>query len=207
MFKRYSGSSTPEETNAPAPQQPVSQPQAAPAAAPQPAATPAQAPAQPQYQQTSGTVSITAAPASTATGASSVGKRNVLSNDVEIKGNIKFENDLLVDGKIDGEINSNGTLTIGEQARIKAEIKTRSVVVYGKVHGNITVTDRVELKSSAEVIGDIKGAVLSIEAGAVFVGKSMVGAPSSVPAAENKAAPAGNANSEKKSETAPAVAK
>ena len=103
--------------------------------------------------------------------------RNVLSSDVEIKGTVKFEHDLIVDGKIEGDIQSTGNLTVGENARIKAEIKTGTIVVYGKVHGNMTATDRVELKSSAEVIGDIKAKVLTIEAGAIFVGKSTVGTP------------------------------
>jgi cytoskeletal protein CcmA (bactofilin family) len=108
--------------------------------------------------------------------------RNVLSSDVEIKGSVKFTNDLVVDGKIEGEISSEGSLTVGENARIKAEVKTATVVVYGKVHGNLTATDRVELKSSAEVVGDIKAKTLSIEAGAIFVGKSTVGTPAQAPA-------------------------
>jgi cytoskeletal protein CcmA (bactofilin family) len=108
--------------------------------------------------------------------------RNVLSTDVEIKGTVKFTNDLVVDGKIEGEIASDGNLTVGENARIKAEVKTATVVVYGKVHGNINATDRVELKSSAEVVGDIKAKTLSIEAGAIFVGKSTVGTPANLPA-------------------------
>ena len=87
-----------------------------------------------------------------------------------------------MDGKIEGEISSDGNLTVGENARIKAEIKTATVIVYGKVHGNITATDRVELKASAEVVGDIKAKTLSIEAGAIFVGKSTVGTPAQVPA-------------------------
>ena len=108
--------------------------------------------------------------------------RNVLSTDVDIKGTVKFTNDLVVDGKIEGEINSDGNLTVGENARLKAEIKTATIVVYGKVHGNLTATDRVELKASAEVVGDIKAKTLSIEAGAIFVGKSTVGTPANLPA-------------------------
>jgi cytoskeletal protein CcmA (bactofilin family) len=108
--------------------------------------------------------------------------RNILSSDVEIKGTVKFTNDLVVDGKIEGEISSDGNLTIGENARIKAEVKTATIIVYGKVHGNLTATDRVELKSSAEVVGDIKAKTLSIEAGAIFVGKSTVGTPAQAPA-------------------------
>jgi cytoskeletal protein CcmA (bactofilin family) len=126
------------------------------------------------------------APARTAPAAT----RNILSTDVEIKGTVKFTNDLVVDGKIEGEINSDGSLTVGENARIKAEIKTATVVVYGKVHGNITATDRVELKASGEVVGDIKAKTLAIEAGAIFVGKSTVGTPAQAPAAAQPAAKA-----------------
>lgn len=139
-----------------------------------------------------------AAPVRTAPSAT----RNVLSSDVEIKGSVKFTNDLVVDGKIEGDIASDGNLTVGENARIKAEIKTATVVVYGKVHGNLTVTDRVELKSSAEVIGDIKAKTLSIEAGAIFVGKSTVGTPSQAPA---QSAPAKAATPAAATATTPAA--
>jgi cytoskeletal protein CcmA (bactofilin family) len=118
------------------------------------------------------------APPSSSSRPSAGATRNVLSSDVEIKGTVKFQHDLIVDGKIEGDIQSAGNLTVGENARIKAEIKTGSIVIYGKVHGNMTAVDRIELKSSAEVIGDIKAKTLSIEAGAIFVGKSTVGTPS-----------------------------
>jgi cytoskeletal protein CcmA (bactofilin family) len=122
--------------------------------------------------------------------------RNVLSSDVDIKGTVKFTNDLVVDGKIEGEISSEGNLTVGENARLRAEIKCGTVVVYGKVHGNLTATDRVDLKSSAEVVGDIKAKTLAIEAGAIFVGRSTVGTPSTPAAAPAKpAAAAAPANS------------
>ena len=100
--------------------------------------------------------------------------KNLLSADVEIKGSIKFTNDLTIDGKVEGEINSAGTLTIGENAEIKGEIKTKSVTVLGKVNGNITVEERCELKGHAVLNGDLKAARLVIEDGATFVGKSEV---------------------------------
>jgi len=100
--------------------------------------------------------------------------KNILSADVEIKGSIKFQNELTVDGKVEGEINSTGTLTVGENSEIKGEIKTKSVTVLGKVHGNITVEERCELKSRAVLYGDLKAARLVIEDGATFVGKSEV---------------------------------
>lgn len=102
--------------------------------------------------------------------------KNILSSDVEIKGTLKFSNDLIIDGKIDGEVSSDGDLTVGENARIKGDITTRSVTVFGKVTGNISVSDRCELKQNAELVGDIKAGKLAIEEGATFMGSSSVGA-------------------------------
>ena len=87
--------------------------------------------------------------------------KDVLSSDVEIKGSIKFQKELLIDGKVEGEINSDGVLTIGENADIRGEIKTKSITVYGKVQGNITVGERCELKSRCTLQGDLKAAVSS----------------------------------------------
>src|SRR5260221_7912281 len=100
--------------------------------------------------------------------------KNLLSADVEIKGSIKFQNELIIDGKVEGEITSAGVLTVGENAEIRGEIKTKSVTVLGKVHGNITVEERCELKGRAVLQGDLKAARLVIEDGATFVGKSEV---------------------------------
>jgi cytoskeletal protein CcmA (bactofilin family) len=100
--------------------------------------------------------------------------KDILSSDVEIKGSIKFQKELLIDGKVEGEINSDGVLTIGENAVIHGEIKTKSITVYGKVQGNITVGERCELKSRCTLQGDLKAARLVIEEGATFIGKSEV---------------------------------
>jgi cytoskeletal protein CcmA (bactofilin family) len=100
--------------------------------------------------------------------------KDILSKDVEIKGSIKFQKELMIDGKVEGEIHSDGVLTIGENADIRGEIKTKSITVYGKVHGNITVGERCELKSRCTLQGDLKAARLVIEEGATFIGKSEV---------------------------------
>ena len=101
--------------------------------------------------------------------------KNVLANDVEIKGSIKFSHDLIIDGKIEGEVSSDGSLTVGENALIKGEIKTRAVTLFGKVEGNITVQERCELKSNAVLVGDVTAGTLAIEEGATFLGRSQVG--------------------------------
>src|SRR5437764_826878 len=106
--------------------------------------------------------------------------KDILSSDVEIKGSIKFQKELLIDGKVEGEINSDGVLTIGENADIRGEIKTKSIIVFGKVQGNISVAERCELKSKCTLQGDLNAARLVIEEGATFVGKSEVTTGASV---------------------------
>ena len=101
--------------------------------------------------------------------------KNVLGNDVEINGSIKFSDHLITDGKIEGEVISNGILTIGENAMIKGEVKTRSAIIFGKVEGNITVQERCEIKNKAILVGDIAAGTLAIEEGATFMGQSRVG--------------------------------
>ena len=123
--------------------------------------------------------------------------KNILSSDVEIKGKLRFSNDLIIDGRIEGEVNSEGDLTVGENAQIVGDIKTRSVVVFGKVHGNISVTDRCELKQNAELHGDVVANKLAIEEGAAFLGASTVGGPakpsgSSKPASSPSPNPGGS---------------
>jgi cytoskeletal protein CcmA (bactofilin family) len=101
--------------------------------------------------------------------------KNSLANDVEIKGSIKFANEFIFDGKLEGEITSNdGILTVGESGDVHGEVKAKSVIVMGKVHGNITVNERCELRSRSQLIGDLRAARLIIEEGATFVGKSEV---------------------------------
>ena len=114
--------------------------------------------------------------------------KNILSSDVEIKGTLKFSNDLIIDGRIEGEVNSEGDLTVGENAHIQGDVKTRSVTVFGKIKGNINVTDRCELKQNAHLEGDVVAGKLAIEEGAVFMGSSAVGGPAKTAAKPGGAA-------------------
>jgi cytoskeletal protein CcmA (bactofilin family) len=100
--------------------------------------------------------------------------KNVLNSDVEIKGNIKFSGELSLDGKLEGEIHTDGTLQLGDSAVINGNINAQSVVVRGKVHGNITAREKIEIKSKAELFGDIRASKLVIEEGVTYVGKTEV---------------------------------
>ncbi len=115
--------------------------------------------------------------------------RNVLNYDVTVVGTLKFTDDLLVDGSVEGQITSDGVLTVGSNASIQAgdkdkvAVRTKSAIVQGKVTGDIVVTDRVVLAQGAEVLGDVTADKITIEEGAVFVGFCRVGNPSMMPAA------------------------
>ncbi len=100
---------------------------------------------------------------------------NVLTQGIEINGSIKFSNDMIIDGKIDGEIVSDkGKVTIAENANIKGDVKAGEVKLYGKVEGTIS-SERCELKEKSFLKGDIKTKTLSMEEGATLQGSTQIG--------------------------------
>jgi cytoskeletal protein CcmA (bactofilin family) len=102
------------------------------------------------------------------------GNKNVLTSDVEIHGTLKFAGELTFEGKLEGEIVSDGTLQLGDSTVVNGNINANSVIVRGKVNGNVTAKDKLEIKAKAELFGDIKAAKLVIEEGVTFVGKTEV---------------------------------
>jgi cytoskeletal protein CcmA (bactofilin family) len=115
------------------------------------------------------------------------GSKNVLNSDVELKGTLKFTGELTFDGKLDGDINSEGSLTLGENAVVKGNINVNTVVMRGKINGNVTAREKIEIKSKTELFGDVRAPKLVIEEGVTFVGKTEVNpnkvAPSAPPPA------------------------
>ncbi len=100
---------------------------------------------------------------------------NVLASGIEIIGSIRFQNDMHIDGKIDGEILSeSGKVTIGEMADIKGNIQAGEVHIYGHVDGNVK-SDRCHLNSHAVIAGDITTGALSMEEGARLSGRAEIG--------------------------------
>ena len=100
--------------------------------------------------------------------------KNVLNSDVELKGSLKFTGEMTFDGKLDGDITSDGALHLGDNAVVKGNINVASVVVRGKVNGNISAKEKIDIKTKTELFGDIRAPKLTIEEGVTFVGKSVV---------------------------------
>ncbi len=96
----------------------------------------------------------------------------VIGKSVQIRGEVKGNEDLLVEGLVEGTIAlTESRLTIGTHARVQANLSARDVVVQGTLNGDIEAAGRVELRAGCAVTGDIHAGRLSIEENAVFSGK------------------------------------
>lgn len=88
-----------------------------------------------------------------------------------IKGEISGSESLLVDGKVEGNVNLPGNrVTVGRNGQVAANITAREVVILGKVRGNVSATDRVDIRAEGALNGDVAAARISIEDGAFFKG-------------------------------------
>ena len=98
----------------------------------------------------------------------------VLDVDASMQGTLIFKDsvNLKINGTFEGVLNTKGSLMIGEQAVVNADITGESIIIAGKVNGNITALKDLKLISPARVIGDIRSPLLSIAEGAIFDGTS-----------------------------------
>jgi cytoskeletal protein CcmA (bactofilin family) len=95
-----------------------------------------------------------------------------IGKSVEIRGEVKGSEDLLIDGRVEGTITlTDSKLTIGPSARVDADVAARDVVILGVLNGNVTATVRVDLRKGSNLIGNVRAARLSIEEGALLSGK------------------------------------
>jgi len=98
-----------------------------------------------------------------------------LTTDVEIKGTIKFEKVMNIDGKFEGEmIADHGELIVGKTGTVKANVKVKNATIEGRLDGNIEAAEKIELKQNAQLLGDLQAKTLVIEEGVVFVGQCNV---------------------------------
>ncbi len=118
-----------------------------------------------------------------------------IGKSVIIKGELSGSEDLTIEGQVDGKIElRQNVLTIGANAKIKAQVFAKAIVIMGEVHGNISASDKVEIKDNGSVDGDISSPRVAIADGAHFRGSIDMqrqggkGAAEAKPAAEGKSA-------------------
>lgn len=99
-----------------------------------------------------------------------------ISQGIRIKGEVTGSEDLFVDGQVDGKLSlTNGSLTIGPNGTVKADVTAREVIVRGKVVGKVSGRDKVQLWSTGEVNGEVQTERLAIEDGALLRGRVEAG--------------------------------
>jgi len=122
----------------------------------------------------------------------------LLGRDTEIDGALTFKETIRVDGRVKGKlISSQGTVIIGENAFIEADVQVGVAIIRGKVHGRVEAGQRIEIFAPAQVTGDICAPTVTIDSGVVFNGNCLMQATvkpvetkTGTPPAETKPGPA-----------------
>ena len=95
---------------------------------------------------------------------------SVIDQGCELAGRLTFVGTLVMNGKFHGEVDSQDTLIVGEAGDLEAEVRVGVAIVSGKIRGQVTARERVELRSSASMYGDIVSPVVVLEEGVIFDG-------------------------------------
>ena len=113
------------------------------------------------------------------------GDQATIGKGLFIKGEINGSESLFIDGKVEGSVNLPGNrVTIGRNGQVSANINAREIVVLGKVRGNVSATDRVDIRAEGSLSGDVAASRISIEDGAYFKGGIDIRKPDAKPEAK-----------------------
>ncbi len=105
----------------------------------------------------------------------------LIAKGVKLEGEFKSQGDVQIEGEVQGKVAAAGTLTIGPEAVITADVTADEAVISGVLNGNLTVAKQIVLHSSARVKGDIVAERISVESGAVIDGRVQIGTNSKAP--------------------------
>jgi len=98
----------------------------------------------------------------------------VLSNQIKLEGRLQSTSNIRFDGEMNGDLTTEGDLSVGEGGRVKGNVGGRNVVVGGSIQGNVNTTGRLEILATGKVFGDIVVGSLIIDEGGILRGKSAV---------------------------------
>jgi cytoskeletal protein CcmA (bactofilin family) len=105
----------------------------------------------------------------------------VIARGVRVEGDFVSQGEVVIEGDVNGHVTTSGALTIGSEAKLKADIQATEASVAGTIHGNVTVKGRLELKATANITGDVTCETAVIEAGACLSGKVLIGTAKAAP--------------------------
>jgi len=93
-----------------------------------------------------------------------------LGKDTEFEGKLSFTGAVRIDGRLKGEIVTEGTLIVGETAVLESDIQTSNIVISGEIHGNIIAENMIEIRAPGKIFGDLKAPIITIAEGVTFEG-------------------------------------
>jgi cytoskeletal protein CcmA (bactofilin family) len=99
----------------------------------------------------------------------------IIGNGVVLEGKLMSNGNIRVDGVINGDVNANGNVTVGENGEINGEINAENITIGGKVIGRVNAKEKLTLESKCNLRGDLVTKLLVVEAGAKFDGNSNMG--------------------------------
>lgn len=100
---------------------------------------------------------------------------NLICDGTSIKGDVQASRDIRIDGYLNGKMEVNGKIVVGNAGRIEGDVNCKTIDVSGKIEGNIVATEMVTLKSTALIFGNIITDKISVEPGAKFTGSCKMG--------------------------------
>jgi cytoskeletal protein CcmA (bactofilin family) len=113
----------------------------------------------------------------------------VFGKSMKIIGEVTSDEELYLDGDLDGKLNLRNRLTVGPNSKVNANIKATEIIVFGTIKGNVESESRVSLRTGASIVGDIKTAGIVIEDGAYFKGGIDISKNGESKSGESKPAP------------------
>ncbi|WP_171595131.1 bactofilin family protein [Marinifilum caeruleilacunae] len=100
---------------------------------------------------------------------------NMINEGTSITGDVKASRDIRIDGLLNGKMEVNGKVVIGNSGKIEGDVNCKTIDVSGRVEGNIIASEMVNLKSTALILGNITTDKISVEPGAKFTGSCKMG--------------------------------
>lgn len=99
------------------------------------------------------------------------GGETIIAEGVKVEGDFTSQGNVIIEGNVSGHVATSGNMTVGERARIEADVSAQNAFIAGTVKGNVKVAERLELSASARVEGDVEARVISMAAGCHMNGR------------------------------------
>lgn len=100
---------------------------------------------------------------------------SVLGADCTVRGEVRCSGTVRIDGAVEGTIEAEDTIMIGQNAKVNASLHAKQIIIGGEVHGNVTAEDTLEIQSTGSLYGDIQASKLTMALGVIFQGSCVTG--------------------------------